>query len=98
MILKQKGIDKLIAKQTKQLLKRDKHLNDIEVSCEKNKRGLHLIKLLARTQGKTLVISDEDYSLEKSVKRLFKSLKRMLDKRKFKKDRRVQFNLMEAHA
>jgi len=88
----EKTIQKILNKKLRGLQKKHLHLEDLELFYERNRRGQYLTKLRAKLKGKTMLLSQTNYSLSDSLDSLFLKLENFLMKRKFRKSKRLRLN------
>ena len=85
----EKKIKNLIQTETKKAYEKRKNLKKVEIVYEENNKGQFLTKLKAYTRKKVIHLSSEGSGAEKSIKRVFINLRKILLKDKKKKFKRV---------
>ncbi len=89
MNLKKGKIEKIITREKESIQKKRSNVEAIELEFDQNRKGKYLTKLRAKMSNKTLYLVEENYCPEISVRKVFNNLKRLLEKKKFRKPQRL---------
>ncbi len=91
----EKDIDYLINKQSTSIKKTSPQLENLEVRYEQKTNGLFSTKVKAKIKQKTVHLSSKDFCIESSLKKLFRKLNRVLQRKKYRASKKFHLTFEE---
>lgn len=94
--MQEQDIDYIIKRQSQNIKKNSPFVKNLEVSYEQKVNGLFSTKMKARVKQKNIYLSNKGFCIEDSLKKLFRKLNRVVQRKKYRTARRVTLEYREA--
>ncbi len=89
-------LENLIHNELEKLQRKKPFIENVEISYEHKESGLFYSKIKAKTRNKTINLLQESRCASTAIRKLFKNLRRTLNKKTYLRPKRMAFNLEEA--